>query len=142
VERVARYALRTGRPAPFVGLQVGVGALVVLVATIAGAALPPVVAAVLTFAMLRVNAAAVASTTVLGHLLVTGFLVNQFGELSWHRAPDVGRIGLIAWAAGAGIVAAAVWRRRSSDPRAVTVYRGSSTQRSRDSYIGEEIRNG
>jgi hypothetical protein len=154
VERVARYALRTGRLAPHVGLQVGAGALAILLATMIGAGLPtatglwravPVAVAVLTFALFGVDAAAVASTAVLGYLLVIGFLVNRFGELSWHGAPDVGRIALIGGAAAAGFAVGIMRRRhRRCTERAVAVYARSAVprQKSQDSYIGEGIRNG
>src|SRR5262245_44904021 len=111
VEQVTRYALPTVRRAPAAGLQVGAGAAAAVAATFAGAALPsvlrawrvvPVVIAVLVFAVLATSVSAAASTAVLGQLLVTGFLVNRFGELSWHGAPDVGRMVLVGGAAAAG----------------------------------------
>jgi hypothetical protein len=100
------------RPAALpVGLQVGVGAAGVLAATIVGAMLPApaawwraavVAAAVFAFAALRTSAWAVASSAMLGYLLVTGFLINRFGELSWHGWSDASRLLLFGGAAGAG----------------------------------------
>jgi amino acid transporter len=132
VERVTQYVLRSGRPASLIGLQVGAGALAMLAATIVGAMLPassgewhlaPVAAAVLGFGAVGADLRAVMSTAALGYLLAMGFLVNRFGELSWHGAPDVGRLALIGGAAGAGVAAGAVRRHNHRDhPLAVTVY--------------------
>jgi hypothetical protein len=132
VERVARYAVPAGRSfrgysheasrrvVP-VEVQVGVGAVVVVAATIVGALVPtafggtwrvvPVASAVLVFAMLPTDARAVPSTAALAYLLVIGFLVNRFGELSWHGESDVDRLVLIFGAAGTGLLARALRRR-------------------------------
>src|SRR5689334_11464917 len=100
-------AARSGLP---VGIQVGLGTLVVLVATIGAAALPaaagwwrvaPVAIAVLLFSIFPVRAVATAFSALLGYLMVIGFLVNQYGQLSWHGAPDALR--LLAIGAGATI---------------------------------------
>jgi hypothetical protein len=97
------------------GLQVGFGALAVLSATMIGAMFPPsvwwravpVAIAVFAFAMLSARPGAVAFTAVLAYLLVIGFLVNRFGQLSWHGAADGGRLLLIGAAAGFGLLAGA-----------------------------------
>jgi len=149
VERVARYTLRPGRAGPAVGLQVGAGALAVLAATISGAMLPaavggwrlaPVAVAVLAFAMLPVKARAVLSTAALGYLLTLGFLVNRFGELSWHGAPDVGRLALVGGAAGVGSAIGAISKRPGRRPLTVTVY----TIKRQSEYVNvrEEVRSG
>ena len=132
MERVTQYVLRSGRRASLVGLQVGAGALAVLAATIVGAMLPvssggwglaPVAAAVLAFGAFGADLRAVVGTAALGYLLAVGFLVNRFGELSWHGAPDLGRLALIGGAAGAGVAAGAVRRGSHRDrPLTVAVY--------------------
>jgi hypothetical protein len=130
VERVAHYEVRPGHRTPLVGLQVGAGALVVVVATIGAAALPSsagawrpavVALALLTFTPFGTCLRAVASTTALGYLLAIGFLVNQSGELSWHGMPDVARLTLLGGAAMVGWAAGAV-RRSRSRPLTVDVY--------------------
>ena len=103
------------------GIQVGFGTLVVLVATIGAATLPasagwwrvvPVAIAVLLFALFPVRAVAAASSALLGYLMVIGFLVNQYGQLSWHGAPDAIRLLVIGAAATVGFVAGVIHRRQ------------------------------
>ncbi len=111
-------AARPGLPA---GIQVGLGTLVVLVATIAAATMPvsagswrvaPVAIAVLLFALFPVRPVAAAFSALLGYLMVIGFLVNQYGQLSWHGAPDALRLLVIGAATTVGFVAGAVRRRQ------------------------------
>jgi hypothetical protein len=135
VERVAQYILRTEPRRSPVGLQVGAGAVMVVLAAIVAAFLPvssswsravPVAVAVFAFALCSVQVRSVAVTTVLGYLLVIGFLVNRFGELSWHGWPDAARLALISGAAGAGrAVGAARSRQLRERPLMVTVYGNS-----------------
>ena len=111
-------------------------AVVVVLATIVGAESPasagwwravPVAVGVLGFAAFERRAWVVALTAVLGYLLVIGFLVNQFGQLSWHGVSDVDRLMLIGSAAGLGFVAGAVHR---------------LVRRARSVSLREDLRNG
>jgi hypothetical protein len=118
-------AARSGFPS---GLQVGGGALAVVVATMAGSLLPasdcwrvaPVAIVVLVFAMISDRVGAVAFTAALGYLMAIGFLVNQFGQLSWHGGPDADRLLLVVSAAAMGFITGAA-RRRYLRNRPLTV---------------------
>jgi hypothetical protein len=76
--------------------------------------LVPVAAALFVLGALTVDSAAVAFVATVAYLLVTGFLVNQYGVLTWHGMPDIYRLFVIAVSAGAGLMVGAVrrWRRR------------------------------
>jgi hypothetical protein len=96
------------------GVLVGAGAAVVVVATVVAAAIPPahsaarfavVAVAVGAFAALTRNRLAVVFTTALAWLLVNGFLVDRFGELSWHGRADLVRALMLVGAAALGQVA-------------------------------------
>jgi hypothetical protein len=107
---------------PF-GIRVGAGVVVVLVAVAAGAAVPvsagawrvaPVALVLAVFAAATVDPAAVMVVTIVAYLLVIGFLVNRYGVLTWHGAPDMYRLTEIVGGAGAGLALGAVhrWMRR------------------------------
>jgi hypothetical protein len=109
------------------GLQIGFGAAAVVVATIGGAMMSasagswralPVALTLLLFAAFPSRISAVVFTTALGYLLVIGFLVNQFGQLSWHGVADADRMLLLGAAAGVGFTAGAL-RRRFGRPYSV-----------------------
>jgi hypothetical protein len=112
-----------------VGINVGVGMVAVLAAMMLAALLPgsagawrlvPVAVALFVIGAFTVDPAAVAFVATVAYLLVIGFLVNRFGVLTWHGAPDIYRLLVIVVSAGAGLVVGAVrrWTRR---PRALTV---------------------
>jgi hypothetical protein len=107
---------------PF-GINVAVGMVAVLGAMLLAAMVPvsagswrlvPVAAALFVIGALTVDSAAVAFVAALAYLFVTGFLVNQYGVLTWHGMPDIHRLVVIAVSAGAGLMVGAVrrwWRR-------------------------------
>jgi hypothetical protein len=127
--RIPRSESRIRRDKAPVGIHVGVGMVVVLVALMVAAMLPssaggwrltPVAAALVVIGAGTVDPAAVAVVASLAYLLVIGFLVNRYGVLSWHGTSDIYRSAVIAAAAGAGLVVGVVrrWIRR---PRSLVV---------------------
>jgi hypothetical protein len=100
------------RPAPF-GVLVAGGTLVALAATIVAAAvLPPaatdarvavVALAVGVVAARTANVAASLATGSVAFLLATGFLLNRYGELSWHGEQTVVQLSLVAGAVAVGL---------------------------------------
>jgi hypothetical protein len=96
------------------GLLVGAGAATAVVATMVAATIPVahsgwrfavVAVAVGAFAALTRDRLAVACTGTLAWLLVNGFLVDRFGELSWHGRADAYRTLMIVVTAALGLVA-------------------------------------
>jgi hypothetical protein len=94
-----------------VGIEIGVGAVTIVAAGCVAALVPPsqagvrlaVVAVALgAFAAVARDGRAVGGTAMLSWLVVDGFLVDRSGELSWHGATDLRRIGLLAAGAGLG----------------------------------------
>jgi hypothetical protein len=92
---------------------IGIGAVVVTVATMGAATIPAthdgwrfgVVTVVLgVFAALVPDRLAVAWAGALAWLLVNGFLVDRFGELSWHGRGDLYRALMLVAAAAVGLV--------------------------------------
>jgi K+-sensing histidine kinase KdpD len=71
------------------------------------------VIAVVVFGALFGGRLAVACAAGLAWLVVNGFLVDRFGELSWHGPADVYRAVMLAVAGLLGLLIASV-RRRSS----------------------------
>jgi hypothetical protein len=55
------------------------------------------------FAVLTVDHLALAPVALLGALVVNGFLVNRFGELTWHGSSDLYRLMLLAMAGALGL---------------------------------------
>jgi len=70
------------------------------------------VAAVVAFAALAGDRRAVACVAGLAWLVVNGFLVDRFGELSWHGTADIYRALMLISAGILGLLIAAVRRRR------------------------------
>jgi hydrogenase/urease accessory protein HupE len=107
------YRCDGGASTPF-GFLVAAGSLTVVGATIAAAlALPapatvPRVAAVAlavgAFAAGTPNLGASLLTGVLGFLFATGFLVNRFGELTWHGQRSAVHLSLVLGAVAVGRV--------------------------------------
>jgi hypothetical protein len=106
---------------------IGLGAVTVVVSTMVAAAIPPtgaglrlgvVAVTVGAFAALAADLWAVAWTGALAWLLVNGFLVDRFGELSWHGRSDLYRSLALLCAAAAGLAIGkgvrlwSAWRRR------------------------------
>ena len=118
-----RSERRIGSDRTPVGIHIATGAVVVLAAMMLAAMLPttsgawrlvPVATALFAIAAFTVDPIAVAAVAVLAYLLVIGFLVNRFGELTWHGTPDAYRLLAIAVPAGIGLLFGVVrrWRRR------------------------------
>jgi hypothetical protein len=94
---------------PF-GINLAIGALVTLGATISAAAvfspgevsarLFVVAAAVGGYAVMAANIRASFATASLGYLLYTGFLVNRYGILTWDGASSTWHLLVLALAAG------------------------------------------
>ena len=76
----------------------------------AGWRLAVVACAVGAFAAATTNVLAVPCTVALAWLFVNGFLVDRFGELSWHGAADVMRALMLVLAGGVGQVVGHAWR--------------------------------
>lgn len=95
-----------------IGINIGVGAAMVVVAAVVAAAIPVtdadwrfglVAAAVVGFAALTVDVRALAGIVALSWLLVNGFLIDRFGTLSWHGSPDLVRLMLLVLAGAVGL---------------------------------------
>jgi hypothetical protein len=90
------------------GIRVGIGALVVVAAGLIAAAAPGawrfgiVAVAVVVFAAVAGDLVAVPTTVGLAWLVVNGFLVDRFGELSWHGRSDLYRAAILVVAGGLG----------------------------------------
>jgi hypothetical protein len=102
-----------------VGIHIGLGAAAVLAGVMVAALLPasagswrlaPVAAMLAIVGAGTVDPAAVAAAATLAYLLVVGFVVNQYGVLTWHGTPDIYRLMVTALSAGAGLAAGAAWR--------------------------------
>ena len=108
-----------------VGIHLGAGMAAVLVALIVAGMIPasvgagrlaPVAVALIVTGAYTVDPAAVAFVATVAHLLVIGFLVNRYGVLTWHGAPDMYRLLAIVVSAGAGLLLGAVRRRVRRPP--------------------------
>jgi hypothetical protein len=108
-----------------VGIHLGAGMAAVLVAMIVAAMIPtsvgagrlaPVAVALIVTGAYTVDPAAVAFVATVAYLLVIGFLVNRYGILTWHGAPDMYRLLAIVVSAGAGLLLGAVRRRACRPP--------------------------
>jgi hypothetical protein len=99
---------RPSSPGYPTGILIGIGALTVVGGGLVAAAAPGawrlgiIAAAVAAFAALALDLVAVPVTVVLAWLVVNGFLVDRFGELSWHGRPDIYRAGMLVVAGGLG----------------------------------------
>jgi hypothetical protein len=69
-------------------------------------------ATVALFALVAADPVAATSTAVLAWLVTNGFLIDRFGELSWHGPADIDRAAMLTVAAALGLLVAAVRRRR------------------------------
>jgi hypothetical protein len=94
------------------GISVGLGSVVAVVAALASAGFPASASgvrlglfalALAGFAALTVDVTAAAVVTVIGYLVFDGFLVNALGELTWRGAPDVRRFLILVAAAVVGL---------------------------------------
>jgi hypothetical protein len=108
------------------GLTIGLGSLTVVAAAAIAAAVPTsdptsrlalVAAAVAVIAALSRDIVALPGLVVLAWLIVNGFLVDRFGELSWHGRSDVYRAVILVLAAGIGQVAGQLWWRHATRDR-------------------------
>jgi MFS family permease len=111
-------------PSPELGIGIGFGAAAVVAAGLLAAAVPVadrpwrfavMVIAVVVFGALCGDRLAVACAAGLAWLVVNGFLVDRFGELSWHGPADIYRAVMLTLAGLFGLLIAAVrvTRRRS-----------------------------
>jgi MFS family permease len=108
-------------PSPELGIGIGLGAATVVVAGLLAAAVPVadqpwrfavMVIAVVVFGALFGGRLAVACAAGLAWLVVNGFLVDRFGELSWHGTADIYRALMLISAGVLGLLIAAMRRRR------------------------------
>jgi hypothetical protein len=96
------------------GLAIGAGAIMVVVAGVIAAAVPPadagwrfaVMAIVVgLFAAISLDQVALAAVAVLAFAVYNGFLEDRFGQLSWHGADDLWRLLLLVIVAAFGLAA-------------------------------------
>lgn len=96
------------------GINIGIGAVMVLAAAVVAALIPVeytgwrfavVAVAVGLSAVVCVDHVALAPVALLGWLVVNGFLVDRFGELSWHGSSDLYRMMLLVMAGALGLAA-------------------------------------
>lgn len=104
--------LKTDDDGTPVGINVTVGAVVIVAAAFLAAHVPVaegqwrcavVAAAVGLFAAFTVDPRAVAAVLVPTWLIMNGFLVNRLGDLSWHGTADVDRFLVLTAAAVVGL---------------------------------------
>lgn len=139
-ERDVQHARR--RPAAEPGVPIGVnvagGSAVMVVAALVAAAVPEsaagvrlgvVAVALAAFTVVTVDLRAAAVVTVLGYLVMDGFLVNRMGELSWRGAADIRRFAILAAGALAGLGVGAVRRRVAEHRRFAPVEAWANNQR-------------
>jgi hypothetical protein len=103
-----------------VGIHIAAGMVVVTAALMVAARLSaswgsarlvPVVVVLLILSAWTVDPVAMATVAALAYLLVIGFLVNQFGVLSWHGRADAYRLVVVGLPVVVGLLAGAVGRR-------------------------------
>jgi hypothetical protein len=112
------------------GILLGIGTLAVIAAGFIASAVPAgdpgvrfgvLVATVFTFTALCGVWAAPIGVAVIGFLVFDGFLVNRFGELTWHGPADLTRavalVAALAFGRLAGDVYRAVHGRRAEPAR-------------------------
>jgi hypothetical protein len=135
----------TGGRTP-VGINIGIGAVLVVAAAIVAALIPvahtgwrfAVVAVVVgLFAVLTVDHLALAPVALLGWLVVNGFLVDRFGELTWHGSPDLYRLMLLVMAGALGL---AVGEARQQILQLATRWQAEAQWRAMAAHIDEEER--
>ena len=102
-------------------VSVGIGAAAVVAAGLLASTLPTtdpswrfgiVLAAVAIFAAFAGDGPAVAWAAGLGWLVTNGFLVDRFGELSWHGRSDLYRAVMLMVAGGLGLLIGRVRQER------------------------------
>jgi hypothetical protein len=107
------------------GIETGLSAAGVLVATIVAAILPtslgdwrlmPVAVALLVTGACVRHVRVLALVALVAALVVDGFLVNRLGELSWHGTADAYRLSIAAGSAGLGLLLGALHRRWHRPP--------------------------
>ncbi len=110
--------VRTERTHP--GLHLGFASVALVVATAVAASWPasagtwrmlPAATVVLLAGVFGAAASTVAAVGLGAWLLSVGFLVNQYGILTWNGTSDMYRLGIIVTAAVAGLAVGAIWRR-------------------------------
>jgi hypothetical protein len=110
------------RRVPF-GINLGAGCAVVVVAAVIAAALPQpaqvwrvvvMAGAVILVGAVTADALATPLVAVVAFLVLDGFLVNRYGQISWHGMTDMYRLVVVMVSAGAGL-AIATARRRGSE---------------------------
>ena len=102
-----------------VGINLAAGAAMVVAAALIAATIPAadagwrfavVALAVGLFAALTLDQLALAGVALLGWLVVNGFLVDRFGELSWHGSADLYRMLLLVVSGAFGLAVGEVYR--------------------------------
>lgn len=102
-----------------VGINLAAGTGMVIAAALLAAPIPfahtgwrfaVVALAVGLFAALTLDQLALAAVALLGWLVVNGFLVDRFGELSWHGSADLYRMLLLVVAGAFGLAAGEAYR--------------------------------
>ncbi len=103
-----------------VGINVASGTGMVIAAALVAAPIPSthsgwrfalVAVAVGLFAAVTLDQLALAGVTLLGWLVVNGFLVDRLGDLSWHGSPDLYRMLLLVVAGAVGLALGEAYRR-------------------------------
>ena len=139
-ERDVQHARRwpSAEPGVPVGVNVAGGSAVMVVAALVAAAVPEsaagvrlgvVAVALAAFTVVTVDLRAAAVVTVLGYLVMDGFLVNRMGELSWRGAADIRRFAVLAGGALAGLGVGVVRRRLAEHRRFAPVEAWANNQR-------------
>jgi hypothetical protein len=93
-----------------VGINVGIGCGWMVVAGLVGATIPSdgwhltvMALAVASFAAATLDQVALAPVVLLGFAILNGFLVDRYGQLSWHGSADLWRLMLLVIAGAAGL---------------------------------------
>lgn len=140
--------VRADEPTP-VGINVGIGAVLIIVAAMIAAAVPAtdsgwregiVLAAVGVFAAATVDQVALAGVVALAWLVVNGFLIDRFGQLSWHGSSDLRLIMLLVLVGTAGLLAGQAYRQVThlrESWRAEAEWQGTGADSVADTYEEE-----
>jgi hypothetical protein len=114
----ARPTWRWVEPEPTpVGVNIGVGSVLMVGAGIIGATVPSdgwrltvIALALAGFAAATLDQLALAPVLVLGFGILNGFLVDRYGQLSWHGSADLWRLMVLVMAGAVGLGVGAGYR--------------------------------
>jgi MFS family permease len=106
-----------------VGINLGIGTAMVVAGGIVAALIPPsltgwrfavMALTVSCFAACTLDRVALLGVVVLAWLVTNGFLVDRFGQLSWHGSPDLYRMMVLVIVGALGLAVGELYRQARS----------------------------